>query len=308
MKAIRVSEYGGPSVLKLEEVPTPQPGPNQVLVRIHAVGVNPVDTYLRSNTDNRGPKLPYTPGSDAAGIVEAVGSGVTEVKVGDRVYVGGTPSGAYAELCLCGPGQVHPLPANVTFAQGAAMNVPYATAYQALFNRAHGQAGETVLVHGASGGVGIAAVQLARARGLTVIGTAGTERGRKLVLSEGAHHVLDHTAPGYLDECVRLTGGQGPAIIMEMLANVNLQKDLGIRGAVEINARFAMNKNANILGMALTHASPFELAGIHAALVEGLRNGSLRPVIAQELPLGQAARSHEAVLEPGHHGKVILVP
>ena len=320
MKAIRVSEYGGPSVLKLEEVPTPQPGPNQVLVRIHAVGVNPVDTYLRSNTDNRGPKLPYTPGSDAAGLVEVVGSGVTQVKVGDRVYVGGTSSGTYAELCLSDPGQLHPLPANATFAQGAAMNVPYATAYQALFNRAHGQAGETVLVHGASGGVGIAAVQLARARGLTVIGTAGTERGRKLVLAEGAHHVLDHAAPGYLDECVRLTGGQGPAIIMEMLANVNLQKDLGIiamhgrivvignRGAVEINPRFAMNKNANILGMALTHASPFELAGIHAALVEGLRNGSLRPVIAQELPLSQAARSHEAVMEPGHHGKIVLVP
>jgi NADPH2:quinone reductase len=245
---------------------------------------------------------------------------VTQVKAGDRVYVGGTLSGAYAEFCLCGLSQVHPLPANATFAQGAAMNVPYATAYQALFHRAHGQAGETVLVHGASGGVGIAAVQLARARGLTVIGTAGTERGRKLVLAEGAHHVLDHTAPGYLDECVRLTGGQGPAIIMEMLANVNLQKDLGIigmrgrivvignRGMVEINARFAMNKNADILGMALTHATPFELAGIHASLVEGLRNGTLRPVIAQELPLSQAARSHEAVMEPGHHGKIVLVP
>jgi NADPH2:quinone reductase len=309
MKAICVTEYGGPSVLKLEEVPTPQPGPNQVLVRIRAVGVNPVDTYLRSNTDNRGPKLPYTPGSDAAGIIEAVGSGVTQVKAGDRVYVGGTLSGAYAEFCLCGLSQVHPLPANATFAQGAA-----------LFNRADGRAGETVLVHGASGGVGIAAVQLARARGLTVIGTAGTERGRKLVLAEGAHHVLDHTAPGYLDECVRLTGGQGPAIIMEMLANVNLQKDLGIigmrgrivvignRGMVEINARFAMNKNADILGMALTHATPFELAGIHASLVEGLRNGTLRPVIAQELPLSQAARSHEAVMEPGHHGKIVLVP
>jgi NADPH2:quinone reductase len=320
MKAICVTEYGGPSVLKLEEVPTPQPGPNQVLVRIRAVGVNPVDTYLRSNTDNRGPKLPYTPGSDAAGIIEAVGSGVTQVKAGDRVYVGGTLSGAYAEFCLCGLSQVHPLPANATFAQGAAMNVPYATAYQALFHRAHGQAGETVLVHGASGGVGIAAVQLARARGLTVIGTAGTERGRQLVLAEGAHHVLDHTAPGYLDECVRLTGGQGPAIIMEMLANVNLQKDLGIigmrgrivvignRGIVEINARFAMNKNADILGMALTHATPSELAGIHASLVEGLRNGTLRPAIAQELPLSQAVRSHEAVMEPGHHGKIVLVP
>src|SRR5262250_3749201 len=124
MKAIRVSEYGGPSVLKLVEVPTPQPGPNQVLVRIHAVGINPVDTYLRSNTDNRGPKLPYTPGSDAAGVVEAVGAGVTTVKAGDRVYVGGSLSGAYAELSLCDQGQVHPLPAAATFAQGAAVNVP----------------------------------------------------------------------------------------------------------------------------------------------------------------------------------------
>jgi NADPH:quinone reductase len=320
MKAIRVSEYGGPAVLKLEEVPAPQPGPNQVLVRNHAVGVNPVDTYLRSNTDNRGPKLPYTPGADAAGVVEAVGPGVTAVKAGDRVYVGGTVSGSYAELCLCDPGQVHPLPSNASFAQGAAMNVPYATAYHALFHRAHAEAGETVLVHGASGGVGIGAVQLARARGLTVIGTAGTERGRRMVLEQGAHHALDHSAPGYLDECVRLSGGQGPAIIMEMLANANLQKDLGIiamrgrivvignRGTVEINARLAMNKDAAILGMALYHASPFQLAGIHAALVEGLRNGTLRPVIAQEIPLAQAARSHEAVLEPGHHGKIVLVP
>jgi Alcohol dehydrogenase GroES-like domain len=151
----RGARDGGPSVLKLEEVPTPEPGQNQVLVRIHAVGINPVDTYLRSNTDNRGPKLPYTPGSDAAGVVEAVGSGVTQVKAGDRVYVGGTLPGAYAEFCLCGSGQLHPLPANATFAQGAAMNVPYATAYQALFHRAHGQAGETFLVHGASGGVGM---------------------------------------------------------------------------------------------------------------------------------------------------------
>jgi len=320
MKAIRVSEYGGPSVLTLGEVPAPEPGPGQVLVRNHAVGVNPVDTYLRSNTDNRGPKLPYTPGSDAAGVVEAVGSGVTAVKAGDRVYLGGTVTGAYAELSLCEQAQVHPLPGNVSFAQGAAMNVPYATAYHALFDRGHGQAGETVLVHGASGGVGIGAVQLARARGLTVIGTAGTERGRRLVLEQGAHHALDHTAPGYLDELTRLTGGRGVDIVLEMLANVNLQKDLGIiamrgrivvignRGTVEINARLAMNKDAAILGMALFHATPTQLAGIHAALVEGLRNGTLRPAIAQELPLAQAPRAHEAVMEAGHHGKIVLVP
>jgi NADPH2:quinone reductase len=320
MKAIRVSEYGGPSVLKLGEVPAPAPGPNQVLVRNHAIGVNPVDTYLRSNTDNRGPKLPYTPGSDGAGVVEAVGQGVTGAKPGDRVYFGGTLTGSYAELSLCEQAQIHPLPGNVSFAQGAAMNVPYATAYHALFQRAHGDAGETVLVHGASGGVGIGAVQLARARGLTVIGTAGTERGRKLVLAEGAHHALDHTAPGYLDELMRVTGGRGVDIVLEMLANVNLQKDLGIiamrgrivvignRGTVEINARLAMNKDAAILGMALFHATPPQLAGTHAALVEGLGNGTLRPVIGQELPLGQAARAHEAVMEAGHHGKIVLVP
>jgi len=320
MKAIRVSAYGGPSVLKLEEVPAPQPGATQVLVRNHAVGVNPVDTYLRSNTDNRGPKLPYTPGSDSAGVVEAVGNAVTTARKGDRVYVGGTLSGSYAELSLCEQTQVHALPGPVSFAQGAAMNVPYATAFHALFHRAHGEAGESVLVHGASGGVGIAAVQLARARGLMVIGTAGTDRGRKMVAEQGAHHVLDHTAPGYLDELLKLTGGQGVDVILEMLANVNLQKDFGAlamrgriavignRGTVEINPRFAMNKNAVILGVALFHATPAQLAGIHAALVEGLRNGTLRPVIHQELPLGQAPRAHEAVMENGHHGKIVLVP
>jgi len=320
MKAIRVSEYGGPAVLKVEDVPTPQPGPSQVLVRNHAVGVNPVDTYLRANVDNRGPKLPYTPGSDSAGVVEAVGPGVTRVKVGDRVYVGGTVSGAYAELALCGETQVHPLPANATFAQGAAMNVPYATAYHGLVHRARGEAGETVLVHGASGGVGIGAVQLARARGMTVIGTAGTERGRRIVLEQGAHHVLEHTASGYLDELMKLTNGQGVDVILEMLANVNLQKDLGVialrgriavignRGTVEINARGAMAKNASILGVMLGHVTPAEAAGIHAALVEGLRNGTLRPVIAQEIPLKDAPRGHEVVMEAGHHGKVVLVP
>src|SRR5213593_3371994 len=118
MKAIRVSEYGGPSVQKLEEAPAPQPGATQVLVRNHAVGVNPVDTYLRSNTDNRGPKLPYTPGGDTGGVVEAVGAGVTSVKPGDRVYVGGTVSGAYAEISICNEAQVHPLPAKASFAQG----------------------------------------------------------------------------------------------------------------------------------------------------------------------------------------------
>ena len=320
MKAIRVSEYGGPSVLRLEEVPAPEVGPSQVLVRNHAIGVNPVETYLRANIDNRGPKLPYTPGSDAAGVIEAVGAGVTSVKPGERVYVGGTLSGAYAELALCTEAQVHPLPGNVSFAQGAAMNVPYATAYHALIHRGHAAEGETVLVHGASGGVGIAAVQIARARGMTVIGTAGTARGRQLVAEQGAHHVLDHTAADYLKELTDLTGGRGPDVILEMLANVNLQKDLdvvarfgriiiiGNRGTIEINPRGTMGKDATITGLALWNASAAELASIMAALTAGLANGTLRPVVGRQFKLADAAAAQRAVLEPGAYGKIVLLP
>ncbi|HVG18449.1 MAG TPA: alcohol dehydrogenase catalytic domain-containing protein, partial [Blastocatellia bacterium] len=163
MRAIRVHESGGPEVLKLEDVPDLKPGPGQVLVRVRAAGVNPVDTYIRAGTHAVKPALPYTPGMDAAGDVEAVGEGVTRVAIGDRVYVARTLTGAYAEQALCNESQVHPLPRHISYSQGAAVNVPYATAYRALFQRAKAVAGESVLVHGASGGVGIASVQLARA-------------------------------------------------------------------------------------------------------------------------------------------------
>jgi NADPH:quinone reductase len=320
MKAIRVHEFGGPEVMRLEEVPDPMPGSEQVLVRVHAAGVNPVDTYIRSGLYAARPKLPYTPGMDAAGIVEAVGMNVRRLSVGERVYVAGTASGTYAELALCEAAQVHRLPPSVTFAQGAGVYVPYVTAYRGLFGRAHAMPGETVLVHGASGGVGVAAVQLARAHGLVVIGTGGTEEGRRLVLEQGAHHVFDHHAPDYLEQIVKLTEGRGIDVIMEMLANVNLGRDLtvlarggrvvviGSRGTVEINPRDAMGRDASIHALTLMNAQPAELAGIHAALVAGLENGTLRPVVGQEMPLAEAARAHEAVMQPGAYGKIVLIP
>jgi len=177
MKAIVVREFGGPEVLNLEEIPTPRPAAGQVLVRIHAAGVNPYDTYMRNGTYAIKPPLPYTPGSDGAGVVEAVGEGVNKVKPGDRVYVAKTVTGAYAEYALALESQVHPLPAKVTFAQGAGIWVPYGTAYHALHQCTRARAGEAALIHGASGGVGIAGVQIARAMGLNVFGTAGTEKG-----------------------------------------------------------------------------------------------------------------------------------
>jgi NADPH2:quinone reductase len=216
---------------------------------------------------------------------------------------------------------VHRLPEQASFAQGAAIGVPYATAYRALFQRAHAVAGESLLVHGASGGVGIAAVQLARAAGLWVIGTAGTADGRSLVQSEGAQQVLDHNAPDYFERLLELTGGRGVNILLEMLANKNLGKDLtalaprgrvvviGSRGTVEVNPRDLMSRDGCIIGMTLFNVSEHELVSIHAALVAGLEKGTLRPVIGQEMPLAEAARAHQEVMKPsGARGKLVLLP
>jgi NADPH2:quinone reductase len=318
MKAIRVHEFGGPEVLRLEEVPTPQPGSGEVLVRIHAVGVNPVETYIRAGKYARLPALPYTPGNDGAGVVEQVGADVTEFRQGDRVYTGGSVSGTYAELALCKTEQVHRLPANVSFAQGAAMGTPYATAYRGLFQRADAKPGETVLVHGASGGVGTAAVQLARARGLRVFGTAGSDDGLKLAREQGAHEMFDHRAPDHFEQIMKATNGRGVDVIVELLANVNLGKDLtilakgarvaivGSRGPVEIDPRDTMQRDVDLRGMVLPNTPPAEMASIHAALVAGLENGTLRPVIGKEFPLAEAAQAHRAVMEAGAVGKIVL--
>lgn len=320
MKAIRVHKLGGPEVMQLEDVSDLTPSPGQVVVRVHAVGVNPVDAYIRSGQHAVKPSLPYTPGSDGAGVVESTGEAVTGVAAGDRVYVAGTISGTYAEQALCEVSQMHRLPSHVSFEQGAAIGVPYATAYRALFHRAKAGAGETVLVHGATGGVGTAAVQLARAAGMTVIATGGTEEGRSNVARQGAHHVLDHRAPEYLEQVLVLTGNKGADVILEMLANVNLAKDLGVlakfgrvvvigsRGKIEIDPRAAMTRDASILGMTLFNTSEQDRASIHAALVAGLENSTLQPVIGKKMPLAEAASAHEAVLQPGAFGKIVLIP
>jgi NADPH2:quinone reductase len=320
MKAIVVHEFGGPEVLKFEEIPTPKPAAGQVLVRVHAVGVNPYDTYMRNGTYAVKPPLPYTPGSDGAGTVEAVGTGVTKVKSADRVYMAKTVTGAYAESAIALESQVHRLPEKASFSQGAGVWVPYGTAYHALYHSAQAHASETVLIHGASGGVGIAGVQLARALGLTVLGTASSQKGLDLATREGAHQVFDHSKPGYLDEIMKATGGRGVDIILEMLANVNLANDLkllatngrviviGNRGEITINPRDAMARRASIRGFTLWAITASEEADIHAGIIAGLENGTLRPVVGRELALAEAARAHVEILQPGAAGKIVLIP
>jgi NADPH2:quinone reductase len=320
MKAIQVHQFGGPEVLEIREISTPKPGPGQVLVRVRAIGVNPYDTYMRNGTYAIKPPLPYTPGSDAAGVVESVGEGVKKVKAGDRVYTAKTISGAYAEYALAEESQVYPLPEKISFAQGAGLWVPYGTAFTALYHHGKARAGERLLVHGASGGVGTAALQFARAQGMTVVGTAGTARGLELAKKEGAHHVFDHTKAGYADEILTLTGGKGIDVVLEMLANVNLATDLrllavngrviviGNRGEITINPRELMARRGAVKGFTLWATTAAESEEIHAAIAAGLENGTLRPIVGKELPLKDAPVAHKEILAPGAYGKMVLVP
>jgi NADPH2:quinone reductase len=311
MRAVRVHQFGDPDVLVVEELPQPEPVDGEVLVKMQAAGVNPYEAYVRAGVYSELPALPYTPGADGAGV---------RTDTGDRVYVTGSLSGTYAEFALCRIEDVRPLPDDLSYAQGAALGVPYATAYRALFQRAAAAAGERVLIHGASGGVGLATVQLAVAAGLDVTGTAGSEAGSDLVAAQGDVRVLDHRDPAHLEVAVELAGGRGFDLIVEFLANANLGADfkalarcgrivvVGSRGTVEVDPRDLMNAEGSVLAMRLPNARPDEVAAARAAVDAGLQSGVLRPVVGRELPLAEAARAHRLLMERPALGKLVLVP
>jgi NADPH:quinone reductase len=313
MNAIIVREFGSPEVMKIEEVSMPNVEAFQVLVKVKAAGVNPVDAYIRSGVYPSVPKLPYTCGKDAAGIVEKVGENITKVKIGDRVYTADSVSGTYAEYVICKENQVNLLPENISFVQGAGVFVPYATSYRALFQKANAKIGETVLIHGASGGVGIAAIQWAKNAGLKVIGTASSPKGLELIKQQGCDVVLDHSKPDYLH-------GIEAEIILEMLANVNLVKDfdalkkfgriviIGNRGSIEFNPRLTMGKDAAIYGMALFNFSADDEAEIHREIFKGLSEGYLDPIVGKLFPLADAPQAHTEVIESKAFGKIVLIP
>jgi NADPH2:quinone reductase len=319
MRAIRVHQFGPAENLKLEEIEEPTPGFGEVRVRISSIGVNPVDTYLRSGS-NPTLKLPYTPGFDAAGTVEAIGAGITSLNLGQRVYLAGSLSGTYAEAALCKSSQVFPLPDSIDFDQGAALGIPYATAFRALFQRGSTVAGEKVFIHGASGGVGIASLQWCRMHGLHAVGTSSTPEGRNLILSLGAEAALDHASPNYLQKARDLTLARGYDLVLEMLANVNLGNDLsllaprgrvvvvGSRGKVEVNPRDLMTREADVRGVMLFNTPESDLISIHEAIQAGLRSGSLKPLIGERLPLAEAVAAHQKVLQSGSFGKIVLRP
>lgn len=312
MHAIVVREFGNPEVMQVREVPDPQPGAGEVLIRVRAAGVNPVETYVRAGSYANLPALPYIPGLEGAGEVVTVGPGATRFRPGSRVYFLGAPS--YAEQTVIVETDAHPLPDDISFEEGAAVGLAYATAHRALFGLGQASPGERLLVHGASGGVGSAALQLARAAGLEVTGTAGSEPGLAIVRTQGARAVPHDDRDGLLAS----SGGRGFDLILELAAHQNLGTDLdllayggrvlvaGSRGPVEINPRALMQRDAAIIGMMNQNVPPAEAAKIQRALAEGLGNGSLRPIVGRRFALSDAPSAHRAILEPGAQGKVVL--
>lgn len=321
MRAIRVSKFGPPNVLEYKtDVPIPKIGPNELLLNIKAAGINPVETYIRAGQYARLPTLPFTPGGDAAGIVQEVGSAIENIKKGDRVWTKQASTGSYAEYAVVPAQSAFPLPTELSFSQGAALPVPYLTAYRALFLKGHARPGEVVMVHGASGGVGVAAVQFARAYGMTVIGTAGTDKGLVLVKKAGAHSIFNHRLSDYQDGIKAATSGsKGVDLIIENAAHINLGRDLGLlapggrvvvvgsRGPVEINPRDAMTREASITGAMLFASTDAQIAESVRAIDAGITNGWLRPIVGNEYTLEKASEAHRDIMEgPGALGKTVL--
>ncbi len=318
MKAIKVKAFGGPEVLQIVDCEIPAPASGEVLIRVSAIGINPVETYIRAGAYPVLPALPFIPGGNMAGTVIDCGPGAGQWQTGDRVYSAATLSGAYAEYTICNAGQIFRLPDIITFQQGAAVGIPAATAWRGLFLRGGGQQGERLLVHGASGSVGQAAIQLAKAAGMEVYGTAGTTEGLNLLRQLGARRVFDHQNRGYVQEI----GQEVPTgfdLILEMLANVNLEKDLeflaprgrvvviGSRGRIEIDPRMTMGKETDIRGLSLFSCTAEEMRRTHAALGKALENGGLVPIISREMRLAEAPEAHRLVMQNGNCGKIVLI-
>jgi NADPH:quinone reductase len=324
MKAVRIHEYGGPRVLVYEDVDMPQPSSGQVLVRLRAVGVNPVDAAVRANRFPTPKQPPRIIGSDGAGVVTAVGPEVTAVAVGDEVMftgIGIGTEGSYADYAVIAEAQAVAKPASLSFEEAAAMSLVFPTAHYALVRRAHAQAGEIVLVQGGAGGIGSAAVQIAGSLGTQVLATVSTEADARAVEELGAQHAIVRTAVDVAAEVKRLTDGHGADVIVEPAASDNIAVDLaalakggrivivslGSAGQLTLPAGGDGGIDASLLFMNSGNAGRLGTAKILAELAAMAAAGTLRAVIGTVLPLAEAQRAHE-LLEQHHFGKIILVP
>lgn len=323
MRAVQIHEFGGPEVLKIVCIDEPSPNKDEVKVKLYSVGLNPSESYtIRGNYAFNVPDLPYVPGHDGAGVIEEVGPGVENVKVGDRVYLSGfnakLNTGTYAEKVVIDARNVYHLPDNVSFSEGAALGIPAFTAYRALIQKAKVRAGETVLIHGASGAVGSLAVQIAKSVGAIVIGTSSTEIGISNILALGADYAISHVTEENKDKIMELTDQKGPNIIIEFLADVNLETDskiiadygriviVGSRGTVEFTPRNLMTNDATITGMAVTHPESQDMIEMHHGVTALVQSGFLKPVVGRTFPLEEVKEAHEHLMGSSGDGRTVL--
>ena len=324
MKAVRIHSYGGPEVLVYEEVDTPTPGSGQVLVRVAAASVNPFDVAVRENRFPTPKEPPKTIGTDGAGVVTAVADDVGDVAVGDEVFFNGLgvgSEGSYAEYALLAAVQAVPKPANLTFVEAAAMGLVFPTAYYGLVNRGQLRQGETVLVQGAGGGVGSAALQIAKALGARVIAVVGDQGAAKLVRELGADEVIDRKAQDVVAETKGLTAGHGVDLVLEVFLSENLATDIavirkggrivcvaaGAQADVALPIGAAQGGDASLLFLSLNNAGRAGVAGIMREIAKLSVEGRVKAVVGATLPLSEARHAHE--LLAGHHvGKIVLVP
>ncbi len=306
MKAIRIHTYGGPEALVYEDAPRPTPAAGEVLVKVHATSLNPVDRftragYLQGMVDFT---LPFIPGLDLAGVVEAVGNNVSTVAVGDAVYGYSNMmrQGAYAEYAVVSAGEIAPKPTSVDFVTAAAVPLVALTAWQGLFDVGGLQAGQTVLVHGAGGGVGSFAVQFAVAKGARVLGTAGSDK-IALLRDLGVAEAIDYTTTRFedvvrdVDVVLDTVGGE----LLERSLAVLKPGGILVTSVGQPDAEAATARGVRASGM-MAQANPTQLTEI-AGLIDA---GSVKPVVSTVLPLAEASQAH-AMLEAGHtRGKIVL--
>jgi NADPH:quinone reductase len=322
VKAIVFEQTGDPSVLKYVETPTPEVAPGTALVKVHAAGINFADTFFIRGEYMIKPRLPDTPGMEAAGVIEAVAPDVKDLKVGMRVT--SITLKAYAEYCLIRPSQAIPLPDFVSFEEGAAFPIQVLTAWHILHTSHNTGPGQTVVVHSAAGGVGIVAVQIAKAAGARVIGTVSSDSKTALVKQYGADEVINYESSDFAAETLRLTGGRGADLILDAVGKPTFEAGLkclapfghlllyGRAGGPPdpLNVFRLFEKSAKVSGFVLPVVSRMPdvmRTGIEKSF-ELMREKKLKLVIGKTFPLAQAAEAHRLLQSRQSVGKLVLVP
>jgi NADPH:quinone reductase-like Zn-dependent oxidoreductase len=343
MRAVVITEHGGPEVLQVQQRPDPPVGPGEVRIAVRAAGINFADTLARTGLYPDSPKVPCVVGYEVAGEVESVGAGVESVTPGDRV-IAGTRFNGQAELVTVPERMVYELPEQLSFEEGAAFPVNYATAQAGLVVMGGLKQGERVLIHAAAGGVGISATQIAKRIGAEVFGTASASK-HDAIREQGVDHAIDYRTQDFVEEIRRLTGGEGIDVAFDALGPSSFRKDyrllrpggrLIMYGASEVQtgekrnlptalrtvakSPFAsmpwwkglgvMNENKGVFGLNMLSwwDTDGSLDRVIAPLIPGLQQGELRPVVAESFPFDRASDAHRFIAERRNIGKVVLVP